>query len=161
MRLQRPICPWLLFSLIAAILPLSPVQAKTPFSPMDVFALEWAEDPQISPDGHHVLYRRMGMDITTDSRRGNLWLVADDGDEHRKLTSFEGDESSARCTLLPGGRARWSARFCTYWNGFAATMLRKTAEPPSQPVVPRVATHCHRKHNDLSYQNPAPRGTRA
>ncbi len=96
MRSPRPVNPWLLCSLLAALLLASTAQAGTPFSPMDVFELEWAVDPQISPDGRRVVYRRMGMDVATDSRRGNLWLVTTTGDEHRKLTSFDGDESAAR-----------------------------------------------------------------
>ncbi|TCO78421.1 alpha/beta hydrolase family protein [Chromatocurvus halotolerans] len=92
---QLPLLP-LLLGLIGTLLTVSTAQAQTPFSPMDVFELEWADDPQISPDGEHVLYRRMGMDALTDSRRGNLWLVSASGEEHRKLTSFEGAETSAR-----------------------------------------------------------------
>ena len=64
------------------------------FGARDVFELEWASDPQISPDGQHVIYRRMGFDIMSDKRRGNLWLVSTDGKNHRKLTSFEGNETS-------------------------------------------------------------------
>src|SRR6056297_2261330 len=96
MRSPRPVRPWLLCSLLAALLLAPTAQAGTPFSPMDVFELEWAVDPQISPDGRRVVYRRMGMDVSTDSRRGNLWLITTTADEHRKLTSFEGNESAAR-----------------------------------------------------------------
>ena len=61
---------------------------------MDVFELEWASDPQISPDGQEVIYRRMGFDIMKDKRRGNLWRVRADGENHQKLTNFEGNETS-------------------------------------------------------------------
>ncbi len=64
------------------------------FGAMDVFELEWASDPQISPDGQEVIYRRMGFDIMKDKRRGNLWRVRADGENHQKLTSFEGNETS-------------------------------------------------------------------
>ena len=86
----------LLISLVTSLLLVSTAQAKTPFSPLDVFELEWADDPQISPDGRRVVYRRMGMDISADNRRGNLWLITSAGDDHRKLTSYAGNESSAR-----------------------------------------------------------------
>lgn len=66
------------------------------FAPLDVFELEWASDPQISPDGAQIVYRRMGFDIMRDRRRGNLWIINADGTQHRKLSSFEGDESAAR-----------------------------------------------------------------
>jgi hypothetical protein len=35
------------------------------FKPMDVFDLQWAADPQISPDGRSIAYVRMGMDVKT------------------------------------------------------------------------------------------------
>ena len=74
---------------------------STPLSAMDVFELEWAADPQLSPDGQWIVYRRSGFDLMKDRRRGELWIISADGREHRKLTSFEGDESSPRWS--PGG----------------------------------------------------------
>lgn len=68
---------------------------KLPFQPMDVFALEWASDPQISPDGKQIVYRRNGFDIMKDNAKGNLWIVNADGTSHRKLTSREVSESQA------------------------------------------------------------------
>ena len=59
--------------------------AKKPFQPMDVFELEWASDPQISPDGRSIAYVRSYMDVMKDQRRGDLWLVGADGSEHRPL----------------------------------------------------------------------------
>ena len=72
-------------------------QAEHPaFSYMDVFALEYASDPQIAPNGDWIVYRRMGFDVMNDRSRGNLWLVSADGTSHRKLTSREVNESQAR-----------------------------------------------------------------
>lgn len=68
---------------------------KLPFQPMDVFALEWVSDPQISPDGKQVVYRRNGFDIMKDNTKGNLWIINTDGTSHRKLTSREVSESQA------------------------------------------------------------------
>ena len=69
---------------------------KLPFQPLDVFELEWASDPQISPDGNQIVYKRNGFDIMTDGSRGNLWILNSDGSSHRKLTSREVNESQAR-----------------------------------------------------------------
>lgn len=63
---------------------------------MDVFAMEWVDDPQISPDGTKVVYVRRGMDIMTDSRQSRLWIVNTDGTEHSKLTSRDMQESNPR-----------------------------------------------------------------
>lgn len=74
----------------------STAQTDTVFHYMDVFELEYASDPQISPDGNWVIYRRMGFDIMKDRASGNLWLSSTDGKVHRKLTSREVNESQAR-----------------------------------------------------------------
>ena len=66
------------------------------FEMMDVFQLEFASDPQISPDGKHIVYERNSMDIMEDRRRTELWTVDADGSNHRKLTSRSVGESSPR-----------------------------------------------------------------
>ncbi|MGH1435083.1 MAG: S9 family peptidase [Lewinella sp.] len=68
----------------------------SPFSYLDVFELEYASDPQISPDGEHIVYRRMGFDIMKDRSVGQLWIMDADGSNHQKLTTREGSESSPR-----------------------------------------------------------------
>ena len=62
----------------------------------DVFELEHASDPQISPDGQAVVYVRNFMDIMTDRRRSNLWTIRFDGSKHRPLTSGMENDSSPR-----------------------------------------------------------------
>lgn len=71
-------------------------QSHPAFSNMDVFALEWITDPQISPDGKQIAYVRRGMDIMKDRRQSRLWLINVDGTEHFKLTSEERNESNPR-----------------------------------------------------------------
>ncbi|MBT8273480.1 MAG: S9 family peptidase, partial [Bacteroidia bacterium] len=69
---------------------------KLPFQPLDVFELEYVSDPQISPDGTQIVYRRNGFDVMKDNGKGNLWIINSDGSSHRKLTSREVSESQAR-----------------------------------------------------------------
>jgi acylaminoacyl-peptidase len=69
--------------LAVCLLPL-PVLAA-PFSLDDLFAMEWASDPRISPDGEQVVYVRNFADRQADRWRSNLWRT--DGDRHRPLTS--------------------------------------------------------------------------
>ena len=72
-------------------------QLQKKFEPLDVFQLEYAGDPQISPDGAHVIYRRTGFDIMKDRAVGDLWIVnIEDKKKHHKLTALEGSERSAR-----------------------------------------------------------------
>ncbi|QZD94477.1 S9 family peptidase [Qipengyuania gelatinilytica] len=53
------------------------------FTSLDVFDLEYADDPRISPDGRHVLYTRRSNNIMTDRTEGALWLAALDGSSNR------------------------------------------------------------------------------
>ncbi len=69
-------------------------QAVKHFEPLDVFGLEYTGDPQISPNGKTIVYRRTGFDIMQDKSHGSLWLVSTDGKQHYKLTSREVNESS-------------------------------------------------------------------
>ena len=45
------------------------------FQAKDLFALEYAADPQIRPDGGMVAYARTSYDIMTDRARRSIWLV--------------------------------------------------------------------------------------
>ncbi len=66
------------------------------FGELDVFELEYASDPQISPDGSRVVYVRNSMDIMSDGQRSKLWIIDSDGGNHRQLISGDGRESSPR-----------------------------------------------------------------
>ena len=54
---------------------------------MDVFDLEWATDPRVSPDGDTIVYVRKSNDIMKDRERSNLWQIAIDKQDHRPLYS--------------------------------------------------------------------------
>ena len=41
----------------------------------DVFQLEIAGDPQISPDGSQVAYVRQSNDIMIDRLKANIWII--------------------------------------------------------------------------------------
>ncbi|MEJ2604017.1 MAG: S9 family peptidase [Gammaproteobacteria bacterium] len=88
----RPIAILCAAALLVAALP---APADQPFGRMDVFELEWASDPQISPDGDHIVYVRNRMDIMSDGRTGRLWLVSTDGSRHEPLTGNDRQESGA------------------------------------------------------------------
>jgi acylaminoacyl-peptidase len=62
----------------------------------DIFNLELASDPQISPDGTRVVYVRQFADIMKDQRRSNLWIVSFDGKDHRPLTTGNFSDTSPR-----------------------------------------------------------------
>ena len=60
----------------------------------DVFALQAADDVQISPDGQHLLYVRTSEDIQTDSEKESLWLVEVASGAQRRVVA--GEASSPR-----------------------------------------------------------------
>ena len=62
----------------------------------DIFELEWAVDPQISPDGKRVVYLRRFMNRMKDNRQSNLWIVDADGQNHRPLIAGDVNVSSPR-----------------------------------------------------------------
>ena len=62
----------------------------------DIFELEYAADPQIASDGRRIVYVRNFMDIMTDKRRSNLWIINTDGSGHRPLTTGNRNNSSPR-----------------------------------------------------------------
>ncbi|MEM1194971.1 MAG: S9 family peptidase [Pseudomonadota bacterium] len=60
------------------------------FTAKDVFDLEWADDPQVSPDGRQAIYLRRFNDIQTDRTRSHIWIVNLDGSGHEPLLADEG-----------------------------------------------------------------------
>nr|WP_299339605.1 S9 family peptidase [Allomuricauda sp.] len=85
----------LCFFLVAFVLQSLTAQ-KQDFSYLDVFDLQYVSDPQISPNGEWVVYRRMGFDIMKDRSAGNLWLIKANGSSHQKMTMREANESNPR-----------------------------------------------------------------
>lgn len=85
-----------IFLLVLSFQQLLAQSDSPPFSFLDVFELEYASDPQISPDGQQVVYRRMGFDIMKDRAVGQIWMMNIDGSNHQKLTPREVNESRPR-----------------------------------------------------------------
>ena len=84
----------------------APQQQPDVLRPLDVFDLEYAKDPRVSPDGQWVAYIRSAMDIQTDRSRTSLWLVNADGSWHREIANGPGSVSSPRWSP-DGARLVW------------------------------------------------------
>jgi dipeptidyl aminopeptidase/acylaminoacyl peptidase len=65
-------------------------------APSDAFNLEFATDPQISPDGKKIIYVRQFADIMTDRNYSNLWIIDFDGTDNRPLTTGHRSDTSPR-----------------------------------------------------------------
>ncbi len=66
------------------------------FTAESVFDLEYADDPQISPDGNTIIYARKSMDKFADQVVSDLWAIDTRNGEHRPLVSGQGSSSSVR-----------------------------------------------------------------
>src|SRR5215471_6676882 len=66
------------------------------FRPVEMFDLETATDPQISPDGTKVVFVRNFSDIMKDRKRSNLWIVNHDGSDLRPLAAGNENDDSPR-----------------------------------------------------------------
>ena len=66
------------------------------FTGADLFNLEVASDPQISPDGRTIAYVRRSADVMTDRTRSTIWLVDADSGQQRPLLAASGSYSSPR-----------------------------------------------------------------
>jgi len=97
--------PLFVFLFLASFLPnvLAAQDQVQAFQPMDVFGMELAVDPQISPSGRQVAYVRSGFDVMTDGSTANIWIVNADGTEHRPLTTGSAGHGSPRWSP-DGGR---------------------------------------------------------
>ena len=110
----------------------APVLAQAPkpaFKPMDVFDLQWAADPQVSPDGRNIAYVRMGFDIKTDRARGTVWLVGVDGTNERPLSGAP--TSGSPRWSRDGTRIAYIARAA---DGSAQLFMYWTASGVSAPI---------------------------
>lgn len=86
----------------------------------DIFALEYASDPRVSPDGRSIAYVRRTNDIMTDRTRSNIWIAAADGSAHRPLLSGAKSYTAPRWSS-DGGRLAYLA---TDENGKTQIHLR-------------------------------------
>jgi len=84
------------FILSLLLLPVIAADKSDRLTASDVFNLEFATDPQISPDGKKIVYVRQFADIMSDRRCSNLWIVNFDGTDHRPLTTGNYSDTSPR-----------------------------------------------------------------
>lgn len=69
---------------------------KDRFTAERVFDIEYASDPQISPDGQTIVYVRRSMDRQTDTDRGDIWTLNIATGAHRPLIVGGSSKGSPR-----------------------------------------------------------------
>ncbi len=107
------------------------------FEGKDIFALQVAADPQISPDGRSVAYVRRQGDIMTDRQKGAIWLVDVTSGRQRPLV-----EGASQPRWSPDGRrlayvaadGKGNAQLFVRWIAEDAT-VRVTGLPDSPSAI--------------------------
>ncbi len=74
-------------SAVALPAPAAAQQQMDVLTAHDVFDLEYAADPQLSPDGARIVFVRRWADVNTDRRWANLWIMERNGSDLRPLTT--------------------------------------------------------------------------
>lgn len=105
----------------------------------DIFGLEYASQPQISPDGEQVVYVRRQMDVMSDRNLGHLWLVDINGNRHQPLTT--GATSASNPVWSPdGSRIAWigskdsgSQLYVLWLDSGRIAQLTNSPQAPSNP----------------------------
>src|SRR5215213_5944510 len=98
----------LLAALALPALAAPPEGPSRTFEARDLFSLEAASDPQISPDGSRIAYVRRSGDIMTDRMRSSIWLIDTRSGEQAPLAAGPGAHSQPRWSP-DGKRLAYSA----------------------------------------------------
>jgi len=120
------LCKWrgisflILVVLMSAMIATGGELPEKHFRLLDLFDLETASDPQISPDGSKIVFVRNFNDIMKDRKRSNLWTVDFDGTDLRPLTTGNENDFSPRWSpdgkrLLYTSRADGSVQVFVRW----------------------------------------------
>ncbi len=106
------------------------------FEPMDVFDLEYANYPQVSPDGAKVLYIRRSFNVMRDASRASLWLVDLTTDQHTPLIADFGSygwptwsHQSSHVAYTTASRGRHQIRVLDLKNGRSALIVDLPTAP--------------------------------
>jgi acylaminoacyl-peptidase len=107
------------------------------FEPIDVFQLEWAANPQISPDGSRIVYVRTGYDVMSDGPTSALWILNADGSGHRPLTTSDRrvgaprwSPDGERLAFVSGGE-NGGEIFVRWMDSGQEAMVTRVTESPS------------------------------
>ncbi|MCP4416192.1 MAG: S9 family peptidase [Chloroflexi bacterium] len=76
---------------------------KQPITAEDLYKFELVSDPQLSPDGGHVIFGVSRVDRETEKKYTNLWLVVSDGSSPPRQFTY-GDQNDMHPRWSPNGR---------------------------------------------------------
>lgn len=85
----------LLISLFAATPQLAQEQTKK-LTPGDIYKLKTVGNPEISPEGHWLLYTLTTTDSAKDNRNSDIWMTSWDGTNYVQLTNTPEGENNPK-----------------------------------------------------------------
>ncbi len=89
--------PWLLtLALCAVTATAAQAQPKRAMTVDDLLAVKSVSDPQLSPDGAHVVYVVSEVDKDANKSNSSLWLVPTAGGEPKRITTTPGTNNHPR-----------------------------------------------------------------
>jgi dipeptidyl aminopeptidase/acylaminoacyl peptidase len=112
----------------------APALAQTPtnFEAADLYKFSMVTDPQVSPDGRHVIFTRTYFDLGSDSRMGEIW-IGDIGarDLNRRLLIGAGTRASG-IKWAPDGK---SIAYVAPFAGKPQVHVMTLAEGIGRPIT--------------------------
>jgi dipeptidyl aminopeptidase/acylaminoacyl peptidase len=86
--------------------------------------LESASNPQLSPDGEHIVFTRGGVDMVNDGRYSQIWIMNADGTRKRYLTDGSSpiwSPDGTRIAFTAQGKPQGSQIFVRWMDAEGAT----------------------------------------
>jgi len=109
----------------ATLLPTTPAQAQPQPITLEVFLdMESVSNPQLSPDGAHIIFTRGGVDAVNDRRYSAIWIMDADGSRKRMLvegSSPTWSPDGTRIAFTAQGDPRGSQIFVRWMDAEGAT----------------------------------------
>ena len=116
------------------------------FEASDLFGLEVAGDPQISPDGRRIAYVRRSGDVMTDRMRPTIWLIDAATGEQAPLAAGPGAHMSPRwspdgarlayISSAEGGQSQLYVRWMASGESVRITGLPNAPGSGAGPISP-------------------------
>jgi dipeptidyl aminopeptidase/acylaminoacyl peptidase len=138
MNTLRPAAAAVALVLAAGVAPLpgaaQEVRSDSLFTTARILDFETVADPQISPDGRHVVYTRRWVDKLKDRWESSLWIVNADGTRNRFLVNGSNatwSPDGTRIAYLAEGEPKGTQVWVKYLDAESATQVTRLSENPA------------------------------